>query len=73
MIAWHIHMITGVGKMGYVSGEDEKVGEGSQGKRDHRDKIDDEGKKGLEVGKKVGEREKHRKKKKPRNQTPSLR
>ena len=38
--------------MGYVSGEDEEVGEGSQGERDHRDKIDDEGKKGLEVGKK---------------------
>ena len=30
-------------------------------------------KKGLLVGKKVGERAKHRKKKKPRNQTPSLR
>ena len=44
-----------------------------RGERDHRNKIDDVGKKGLEVGKKVGEREKHRKKKKPRNQTPSLR
>ena len=27
----------------------------------------------IEVGKNGGEREKHRKKKKPRNQTPSLR
>ena len=54
MITWHKHMtiwITGVSKMGYVSGEDEEVGKGSQGGRDHRDKIDDEGKKGLEVGK----------------------
>ena len=31
--------------MGYVSGEDEEVGECSQGERDHREKIDDEGKK----------------------------
>ena len=38
--------------MGYVSGEDEEVGECSQGERDHREKIDDEGKKGLLVGKK---------------------
>ena len=55
MITWHKHMIiwvTGVSKMGCVSGEDEEVGEGSQWERDHRDKIDDEGKKGLEVGKK---------------------
>ena len=48
MITWHKHMtiwITGVSKMGYVSGEDEEVGECSQGERDHREKIDDEGKK----------------------------
>ena len=48
MITWYKHMtiwITGVSKMGYVSGEDEEVGECSQGERDHREKIDDEGKK----------------------------
>ena len=32
MITWHKHMtiwITGASKMGYVSGEDDEVGEGS--------------------------------------------
>ena len=50
MITWHKHMtiwITGASKMGYVSGEDDEVGEGSQGERDHRDEINDDGEKVL--------------------------
>ena len=69
--------VTGGSKMGSVSDEDEEFGEG-QGEREI---IVTESmmmlKKVLRQGKKVGEtfteREKHRKKKKPRNQTPSLR